>query len=45
MQQQLLGDPCAAVNLAMGGRAAERDLTQEQIDKLKSLGYLQPEAP
>jgi len=41
LEQRVVGEPCRAIDMAMGGRAAERSLTPAQIEKLKALGYLQ----
>ncbi|MDJ0652682.1 MAG: sulfatase [Xanthomonadales bacterium] len=34
-------DPCEAIQLAIGGTSPTQDLTPEQIEQLKSLGYIQ----
>lgn len=41
MRQQAFGDPCELLDIAVAGQAETSGLTDNQIETLKSLGYVQ----
>jgi hypothetical protein len=41
MESIILSDPCKAISNASQGRIPEELLSPDQIEKLKSLGYIQ----
>jgi arylsulfatase A-like enzyme len=41
LETTALGDPCMAIAKAIAGQVPETGLTEEQLERLKSLGYIQ----